>query len=110
MDRIVLDVKSTSLTVGEWVQEPLLGAFPFHSGKAERMHHANQGRCIAYMFVMRVQEELAVWPEAGQRERVWVRTYSPPGLALIGGEMMQQVCRNGFTADVKRAVQANSFS
>jgi len=54
------------------IEEPILGAFSFCSGKAERLHNANQGRCIAYMFVMKVQEELAVWPEAGQRDRVWV--------------------------------------
>ncbi len=54
----------------------MLGGFTFHSGKAERLHNANQGKCMAYMFVMRVQEELAVWPEAGQRGRIWVSTIS----------------------------------
>lgn len=64
------------------LQEPILGAFSFCSGKAERLHNANQGRCIAYMFVMKVQEELAVWPEAGQRDRVWVSTPQPRGIRL----------------------------
>lgn len=54
------------------IEEPMLGAFTFHSGKADRLHNANQGKCMAYMFVMRVQEELLVWPEAGQRGRIWV--------------------------------------
>jgi diphosphoinositol-polyphosphate diphosphatase len=61
------------------IEEPLLGAFPFHSGKAERLHTDNQGKCIAYMFVMRVQEELPVWPEAGQRNRVWVPLHEACG-------------------------------
>jgi len=52
---------------------PMLGTFAFRSGKAERQNAcALKGRCIAYMFAMRVSEELTVWPEAQQRFRVWV--------------------------------------
>jgi hypothetical protein len=32
----------------------------------------HQGRCLAHMFVMRVAEELEVWPEYPQRKRAWV--------------------------------------
>jgi diphosphoinositol-polyphosphate diphosphatase len=50
---------------------PLLGVFAFASGKAERLAAAAKGRCCAYMFAMRVSEELQSWPEAAQRQRVW---------------------------------------
>uniref|UniRef100_A0A7S0YSW0 Nudix hydrolase domain-containing protein n=1 Tax=Polytomella parva TaxID=51329 RepID=A0A7S0YSW0_9CHLO len=30
------------------------------------------GKCIAYMFLMEVEEELNVWPESSSRERVWI--------------------------------------
>jgi hypothetical protein len=61
----------------------MLGAFTFHSGKADRLHNANQGKCMAYMFVMRVQEELLVWPEAGQRGRIWVSSFTVQQLATL---------------------------
>ncbi|KAH7617995.1 putative Nudix hydrolase 13, mitochondrial [Nannochloris sp. 'desiccata'] len=51
---------------------PMLGTFAFRSGKAERQNAcALKGRCVAYMFAMRVSEELSVWPEAEQRHRAW---------------------------------------
>lgn len=53
-------------------QEPIIGKFPFHSGKAERQSAAHQGRCVAYLFAMHVSEELASWPEGHQRSRHWV--------------------------------------
>lgn len=53
------------------VEEPMLGEFPFYSGKASRLQQANQGRCLAYMFVMHVAEELQTWPEGGKRTRLW---------------------------------------
>jgi 8-oxo-dGTP pyrophosphatase MutT (NUDIX family) len=65
---------------------PMLGTFAFRSGKAERQNaSALKGRCIAYMFAMRVSEELNVWPEAQQRHRVWVGCYihSFPELLFI---------------------------
>ena len=56
---------------------PILGTFPFRSGKAERLGAcAQQGRCLAYMFAMEVSEVLSEWPEAIQRQRVWVRRFS----------------------------------
>jgi diphosphoinositol-polyphosphate diphosphatase len=55
---------------------PILGTFAFRSGKAERQNAcALKGRCVAYMFAMRVSEELDVWPEAQQRHRVWVSRF-----------------------------------
>lgn len=30
------------------------------------------GKCLAYMFVMEVLEELQEWPESNDRNRVWV--------------------------------------
>lgn len=53
------------------LEEPIIGKFAFHSGKAERQASAHGGRCIAYLFALHVTEELAVWPEAGQRTREW---------------------------------------
>ena len=53
-------------------QEPLLGTFPYFSGKIAGAGKA-RGRCIAYMFAMRVAEELPTWPEGSTRKRVWVR-------------------------------------
>eukprot|EP01025_Chloroclados_australasicus_P059905 TRINITY_DN760_c1_g2_i1.p1 TRINITY_DN760_c1_g2~~TRINITY_DN760_c1_g2_i1.p1 ORF type:complete len:201 (-),score=36.96 TRINITY_DN760_c1_g2_i1:749-1351(-) len=44
----------------------VLGKFPFDSRKVY------EGRCIAHMFVMRVQEVLNKWPEQHQRNRRWV--------------------------------------
>lgn len=34
----------------------LIGVFEFHSGKQERRRQADQGRCIAHMFALDVQE------------------------------------------------------
>ena len=48
------------------LQLPMLGTFEFKSGKVSK------GRCLAHVFVLLVSEELADWPEAGQRERIWV--------------------------------------
>lgn len=53
------------------IEEPMLGAFSFHSGKASRLQQANQGRCVAYMFIMHVAEELQTWPEGEKRTRLW---------------------------------------
>jgi len=53
------------------LEEPMVGIFPFYSGKASRLQQANQGRCIAYMFVMHVAEELPTWPEGDKRTRRW---------------------------------------
>jgi hypothetical protein len=53
-------------------QEPLLGVFPFSSAKQSHSTNQHQGRCLAHMFVMRVAEELEVWPEHPQRSRLWV--------------------------------------
>ena len=60
------------------VQEPVLGAFSFYSGKASRLQQANQGRCVAYMFIMHVAEELQIWPEGEKRTRIWVPPLSSP--------------------------------
>lgn len=50
----------------------MIGTFSFQSAKQERQHNVHQGRCRAYMFVMRVAEELEVWPEGTERQRCWV--------------------------------------
>ncbi len=50
----------------------MVGAFPFKSNKAARKHTAEQGRCVAHMFVMHVAEELPTWPEGAERKRIWV--------------------------------------
>ena len=59
-------------TVCPLMQDEMIGSYTFSSAKAARLHSADQGRCVAHMFAMRVAEELPVWPEAGQRRRVWV--------------------------------------
>ncbi|KAK9838131.1 hypothetical protein WJX81_003166 [Elliptochloris bilobata] len=52
------------------LEEPLLGTFPYFSGKIAGAGMA-RGRCIAHMFAMLVAEELPTWPEGSTRERVW---------------------------------------
>ena len=54
------------------VQGEMVGAYPFKSNKAACKHTAEQGRCLAHMFVMHVIEELPTWPEGAERKRVWV--------------------------------------
>lgn len=54
------------------VELPMLGTFVFQSVKADKLASAAKGRCVAYMFALLVSEELATWPEAKQRRRVWV--------------------------------------
>ncbi len=49
-----------------------MGRYEFYSGKAERVHSAHKGRCIAHMFAMHVEEELSSWPESPARKRIWV--------------------------------------
>lgn len=50
----------------------MVGMFNFKSAKQECQHNVHQGRCRAYMFVMRVSEELDMWPEGLERQRCWV--------------------------------------
>lgn len=59
-------------------QEPMIGAFPFYSGKAEQQQTQHGGRCIAYLFALHVSEELQAWPEAHQRTREWVSQLARP--------------------------------
>ncbi|CAG9466376.1 unnamed protein product [Pedinophyceae sp. YPF-701] len=55
---------------GELGEQPI-GVFHFHSGKQERRQQADKGRCIAHIYAMNVDEELAVWPESRERKRKW---------------------------------------
>lgn len=55
----------------------MVGAYLFKSNKAARKHTAQEGRCVAHMFVMHVAEELPTWPEGAERKRVWVSCLSP---------------------------------
>eukprot|EP00955_Chlamydomonas_euryale_P002946 31121-Chlamydomonas_euryale.AAC.5 len=52
--------------------QPMLGAFPFTSCKPSAPHTRNQGRCVAHMFLLRVEEELSEWPEGRERRRRWL--------------------------------------
>ena len=65
---------STFKSHSVWVdlQDAPVGRWEFYSGKAERVHSAHRGRCIAHMFAMHVEEELASWPESPARKRIWV--------------------------------------
>lgn len=55
------------------LEEPMLGVFPFQSGKpGNHTNSAHGGKCIAYMYVLHVEEELATWPESLERERFWL--------------------------------------
>lgn len=58
--------------VGAVLQEPMLGVYPFVSKKQERLAGRDKGRCLAHIFVMNVEEELAEWPESKERTRFWV--------------------------------------
>lgn len=51
------------------LEEPQLGVYPY----SNRKPGSQRKGCIAHVFVMNVQEELAVWPEAAHRTRRWVR-------------------------------------
>lgn len=53
------------------LEEPALGSFPSHSGKADAASTAHQGRCLVTVFALGVCEELEDWPERGQRTREW---------------------------------------
>jgi diphosphoinositol-polyphosphate diphosphatase len=53
------------------LEEPIVGAFAFSSGKPDTTSRHN-GKCIASIFVMHVEEELEVWPEGHERKRFWV--------------------------------------
>ena len=68
-------VQMLELTVCVQLQKDMVGAFPFKSNKAARKHTAEQGRCVAHMFVMHVVEELPTWPEGTERKRIWVSAY-----------------------------------
>lgn len=50
------------------IEEPLLGAFPFLS---QKRCNSKDGQCLAYIYVMRVEKQLDVWPEQKERQRCW---------------------------------------
>lgn len=52
------------------IEEPLIGVFPFVSQKRSDLA-ASKGKCVAYMYAMRVEEELDEWPEQEHRQRSW---------------------------------------
>lgn len=71
------------LTIADCIQDDMVGAYVFSSGKAARKQAAaggqvpaEPGRCVAHMFVMHVAEELPTWPEGSERKRIWVRQLS----------------------------------
>lgn len=71
------------LRIFHCLQADMIGAFPFSSSKAARKQSAEQGHCVAHMFVMHVAEELPTWPEGSERKRVWVSTNILPDIAYI---------------------------
>ncbi|CAD7695938.1 unnamed protein product [Ostreobium quekettii] len=52
------------------IEGPGLGEFPFLSRKRGVVDPTN-GQCLAYMYVLRVEEQLDEWPEAHERQRCW---------------------------------------
>lgn len=44
----------------------------------------NNGPCKAYMYIMKVKEELDEWPEQQARQRNWVSTGTPPKKKKMG--------------------------
>lgn len=52
------------------IEEPILGTFPFTSQKRGGQETINV-LCLAYMYVMKVEEQLEEWPEQLERERHW---------------------------------------
>lgn len=77
---------------------PMIGEFPFVSGKALRgvKQTAYDGRCVAYVFCLYVEEELSKWPEYGQRQRAWFTI--PEAMALLKSDWM----RDAVVAWVRR--------
>lgn len=61
----------------------MVGTFRFASTKQSNTTNAHQGRCLAHMFVMRVAEELEVWPEFPQRKRCWVSWWCSGGAVAV---------------------------
>lgn len=51
------------------VDGPVIGAFEFTSKKRS---HIPDNKCLAYVFAMRVEEQLDEWPERLIRNRQWV--------------------------------------
>lgn len=70
------------------LEDDMVGAFPFKSNKAARKHTAEQGRCVAHMFVMHVAEELPTWPEGAERKRIW-----------CSAEKAVELCRHDWMRD-----------
>ncbi|GMH45655.1 hypothetical protein BSKO_13612 [Bryopsis sp. KO-2023] len=52
------------------IEEPLIGVFPFVSQKRSDLADS-KGKCLAHMYVLRVEEELVEWPEQDLRKRSW---------------------------------------
>lgn len=86
------------------IEEPILGTFPFLShkhGDEDRSHY----QCLAYMYVMRVEELLDEWPEQQERQRCW---FSLPEVCdrCAQGWMRKALCvwvnRNGWNDIVLR--------
>lgn len=67
------------------LEQPPLGPFACGATKPGR------GEAHAHMFAMRVREELATWPEGGQRARVWLPL--PAALAAARHEWMRAALR-----------------
>ncbi|KAK9838818.1 hypothetical protein WJX74_003919 [Apatococcus lobatus] len=74
------------------LEDAPVGRWEFYSGKAERVHSAHKGRCIAHMFAMHVEEELSSWPESPARKRIWCSV--PDAI---------QKCRHDWMKDAIRA-------
>lgn len=50
------------------IEEPLVGTFPFLS---QKRCNSKNGKCLAYMYALKVVKELDVWPENQERQRRW---------------------------------------
>ncbi|CAD7699637.1 unnamed protein product [Ostreobium quekettii] len=52
------------------IEGAILGEFPFESQKRGATDPSN-GHCLAYMYVLKVEEQLDEWPESHERQRSW---------------------------------------
>jgi hypothetical protein len=64
----------------------MLGQWLFFSAKLADHPGPHQGRCIAHMYALHVQEVLDTWPEGHERTRVWVSSRRMGGAVTQAGE------------------------
>lgn len=80
-----------------------LGAYDFKSKRKEQEDgNWTQLDCRAYVYPLRVTEEMETWPEQDSRARYWVRARFPVVEALVGINLL-------FFLSLLRVIEADPF-